>query len=131
ADRLQSKAYSARHATARLDAGASGSSAPRAPAPWPDPAAGGESTLVLRCLLDPVLEWRGRLRGVCHRLSRSRGTSLRRVAAAADGRRHPHANGPDAVGAVRRDRAQSAARDSMALGQPPTVHTDGDGALPA
>jgi len=55
-DRLQPEADSAHHAAARFDAGAPGPPPPRPPASRPDPAAGLESTLLLGCLLDSVLE---------------------------------------------------------------------------
>ena len=48
-----------------------GPSAARAAALRPDPAAGVEPALVLRCVLDSLLEWRGPLGGLRDRLSRS------------------------------------------------------------
>ena len=56
---------------------------------------------VFGCLLDSLLEWRSRVRRVRDRLSRSRGPRVRRVAAPTDLRRHPHVDGPHAVGALR------------------------------
>jgi transposase len=64
--RLQPQADSPCYATPRADAGASGAPSPRTPAPRPDSAAGVEPALVLRRLLDSLLEWRGHLRGLRH-----------------------------------------------------------------
>jgi hypothetical protein len=97
----------------------------------PDPAAHVESALVLGCLSDSVLERRGHLRVLRHRLPRSGSSRLRRLPEAADGRRHPHPDGPHAVGALRRGGTQGATCDSMALGQRPAVHRDSEGALRA
>src|SRR5437773_3169931 len=56
-------------------------------------------------------------------------SGLRRVAAAADGRRQSHADGPHAVGAIWRGDAEGAARRAVAFRQWPAVHGDGHGAL--
>src|SRR5690348_5751969 len=74
--RLQPQAHSARDAAARPDAGAA-----RPPAAWPAPpragAGGGvESAVVLRRVPDPLLEWRGPLGGLRHRLPRPRDRGL-------------------------------------------------------
>jgi hypothetical protein len=95
--------------------------APRPPIPGPDPAAGLEPARGLGCLLDPLLERRGDLRGLRRRLPRSRGLRQRRVPAAADGGGSPNADGPDAVGAVRRGCPQSAARDQWLSDNGPQV----------
>src|SRR3981081_2461471 len=55
--RLQPQADSAGHAAARAHAARAGPPAARAAAPWADPAAGLEPALVLRRLLDSLLEW--------------------------------------------------------------------------
>src|SRR5205823_4719936 len=121
--------HSARHAAARPDADAASASAPRPAAPGPDPTAGLQPALVLRRLSPALLERRGDLGGVRHRLPRSRGPGLRRLAAAADGGGYSHADGSRAVGPLRRGHAQSPARDPVALGQRAAVHRDGIGAL--
>src|SRR6266404_8276195 len=127
--RLQPQADSAGHAAARAHAAPTGPPAARAAAPRPDPAAGVEPALVLRCVLDSLLERRGPLGGLRDRLSRSRGPGLRGVAAAAGRGAHPHAHGPGALGPLRRGDAQGPPRDSVAQRQRPSVHGDGHRAL--
>src|SRR2546426_3369706 len=98
---LQPQAHSPRDAAARPDAGAPRPPSSRPSAPRADSAADLESALVFGCLFDSLLEWRSRVRRVRDRLSRSRGPRVRRVAAPPDWRRHPHVDGPHAVGALR------------------------------
>src|SRR6266478_5875692 len=98
---LQPQAHSPRDAAARPDAGAPRPPSSRPSAPRADSAADLESALVFGCLFDSLLEWRSRVRRVRDRLSRSRGPRVRRVAAPTDWRRHPHVDGPHAVGALR------------------------------
>lgn len=110
-DRLQSEADSARHAGARLDAGPP---PPPAPASRPDPAAGpnqrwGSDVFLLPCSSAKVVSLVFALD--CH--DRKVVPAYVASPAAADGHRHPHADGTDAVSPVRRGGAQEPARDSM------------------
>src|SRR5262249_3332312 len=130
-DGLQPQTHSARDAAARADAGPARSPSARTATRRTDPAAGLEPALVLGRLPDSLLERRGCRGGRRDPLPRSGSLGLRRLPASADGGRHSHADGPHAVGAIRRGNAQGPARGAMAQRQRPTVHGDRDGAVRA
>jgi len=109
--RLQPQAYSAAHAHARLDAAAARASSPRTTAPGPGAAAGIEPTLLLGHRPDSILERRGSLGGVRDRSSRSRSVRVDGLTPPAERRGHPDAHGQSALGTLRRDRVDGAARD--------------------
>src|SRR4029453_15496726 len=99
-DGLQPQTHPEGDAAARLDARATRAPPARAASPRPDPAGGVGPAVVLGCLLDSLLERRSALRSLRHRLPRSGSPGLRRLAPLADGRGHPHPDGPHAVAAL-------------------------------